>query len=57
MRKRFCEYCGDLLENKCDCPRELEEAREQRIRDYEDRPETQHGWRQQDLIEMHRREW
>lgn len=56
MEKRFCEYCGTPLEDGCDCLREAAEAREQFIEDYENSPETQYGWAQQDLIDLRRRE-
>jgi hypothetical protein len=56
MRKVYCQYCGELLENSCDCERELAEEREQFIEDYENSPETQYGWAQQDLIDTRRRE-
>jgi hypothetical protein len=56
VKKLFCQYCGELLENGCNCERELAEAHEQFIEDYENSPETQRGWAQQDLIEMHRME-
>ena len=60
MEKLYCSYCGELLEDGCDCERiaaeEAELRREQFIEDYENRPETQAGWAQQDLIDLRRRE-
>jgi hypothetical protein len=56
MKAKYCKYCGELLENKCDCERELSEERTQFIEDYENSPETHCGWAQQDLIDMRRRE-
>jgi hypothetical protein len=56
MKKKFCEYCGTPVEEGCDCLRELAEEREQFIEDYENSPETQYGWAQQDLIDLRRRE-
>ena len=56
MKRKFCEYCGELLENKCDCLYELSLYEEELIDELENRPETQLGWRQQDLIDMRRRE-
>ena len=56
MNKMYCPYCGELLADGCNCEREAAEAREQFIEDYENSPETQYGWAQQDLIDMRRRE-
>jgi hypothetical protein len=56
MKKRFCEYCGVPLEEGCDCKREAAEAETQFIEDYENSPETQYGWAQQDMIDLRRRE-
>lgn len=56
MKKLYCEYCGQLLSDGCDCQREAEEAELQFIEDYENSPETQYGWAQQDLIDLQRRE-
>lgn len=56
MQKLYCEYCGEPLENRCGCLRELAEYEAQLIEDYENSPETHYGWYQQDLIDMHRRE-
>jgi hypothetical protein len=53
MKKMFCQYCGEPLENKCDCLRELAEAEAEFIEDYENRPDVQYGWAQQDLIDQH----
>ena len=56
MKKTYCPYCGELLTAGCDCEREAAEAHEQFIEDYENSPETQYGWAQQDLIDSYRRE-
>ena len=41
MIKKYCPYCGNPVENGCDC--EVLAA-------------EQHGWAQQDIIDMYRRE-
>lgn len=56
MEKIYCCYCGELLEDGCDCERYAEEERLQFIEDYENSPETHAGWAQQDLIDMYRME-
>ena len=52
MKALYCQYCGALLDDNCDCEREIAEEREQRMQDYYDSPETQAGWANQDLIEL-----
>lgn len=56
MKKAFCPYCGEPTENGCECERLAAEERQQFIEDYENRPETQYGYYQQDIIDMYRRE-
>lgn len=56
MKPKFCQYCGQPLTENCDCAREIAEAHEQFLEDYYNDPEIQAGWRNQDLIEMRRRE-
>lgn len=56
MKKVYCTYCGELLEDGCTCERDAAEEMAQFIEDYENSPETQRGWTQQDLIDMRRRE-
>lgn len=56
MKKKYCEYCGQLLTENCGCAREIAEAHERFLEDYENDPEVQAGWRNQDLIDMRRRE-
>lgn len=56
MKPKFCQYCGTLLKDGCNCLKELAEAEKQFIEDYENRPDVQHGWAQQDLIDLRRRE-
>lgn len=56
MFKRFCPYCGEPLENGCDCERFTDEERERLMEDYENSPEVNFGYYQQDIIDMYRRE-
>ena len=56
MKPQFCQYCGEPLENRCSCLRDLAEAEADLVEELENRPETQEGYRQQDLIDMYRRE-
>ena len=56
MKKLFCEYCGELLSDKCDCNRELELARLDFIEALEESPESQLGYQYQDMIDSYRME-
>ena len=56
MKKMFCEYCGELLSNGCDCHLALEELAKSALEDYYNDLEVQRGWAQQDLIDTYRRE-
>ena len=56
MKKLYCPYCGEPLENGCECERLAAEEAAQLIEDYENDPIVQEGWRQQDIIDMYRRE-
>ena len=56
MKPKFCQYCGLPLTEHCDCAREIAETYEQFLEDYNNDPEVQYGWYQQDLIDMRRRE-
>lgn len=56
MKKMYCQYCGLPLTENCDCERIASEEYEQFLEDYENDPEVQAGWRNQDLIDMRRRE-
>lgn len=51
MKPLFCQHCGSPLTDKCDCEREASLEKEQWLEDYYNSPETQAGWRNQDLIE------
>lgn len=56
MKPKYCEYCGQLLSEGCECHREVAEYEANLVDELENRPETQYGWYQQDLIDMRRRE-
>lgn len=54
MRAKFCQYCGESLDEGCSCIRDIAQAEADFIEEYESRPDVQYGWVQQDLIDMHR---
>lgn len=56
MKPKFCQYCGTPLDEGCECLRDLAEYEAELIEELENRPETQLGYHQQDLIDMYRRE-
>ena len=56
MKKMYCPYCGQLLTENCECERIAAEKHEQFLDDYYNDPMVQLGWRQQDLIDIYRRE-
>lgn len=56
MKPIYCQYCGELLENRCGCLRELAEYEAERIEEYENRPETQAGYVFEDKMDMWRNE-
>ena len=56
MKKLYCEYCGELLENGCDCAREAEEERERTIEELEERQHDSGFYAFQDTMEIYRRE-
>ena len=56
MGKKYCGYCGELLEENCDCEREAAICEEQMVEDYMNSPETHAGWAQEDAIYNSRRE-
>ena len=55
MKPKFCQYCGIPLDEGCEC-RWIAEYEAELIEELENRPETQLGYRQQDSIDMYRRE-
>jgi len=54
MKRQFCPYCGEPLENGCDCEREAAEAEAELVEELEER-ELMYA-PQQDLIDMYRYE-
>lgn len=56
MKKMYCQYCGLPLTENCECERIAAEEHERFFEDYYNDPMVQEGWRQQDLIDMYRRE-
>ena len=56
MKPKYCQYCGIPLEENCECGRIAAEEYEQFLEAYENNPEVQYGWHQQDIIDMYRRE-
>ena len=56
MQMRYCRYCGKPLIEVCTCEADAAEAHERFIEEYEDRPDVQAGWAQQDLIDLRKRE-
>ncbi len=50
MGKKFCGYCGELLEANCRCEIIAKMEEEDYIKELEDRPETQAGWAFEDLM-------
>lgn len=56
MKKLYCPYCGELLENGCDCEREAEEAKFELIEELEERQHQSGFYAFQDMLEMCRNE-
>lgn len=54
VKPRFCQYCGEPLENECECWRVAAEEEALWLEEYESRSEVQEGWRQQDMIDLWR---
>ena len=52
FEKRFCPYCGALLEDGCDCAREAAEYEAEMIEELEER-QLRTAY-QQDLIDLYR---
>jgi len=56
MKKLFCEFCGESIENKCGCEKAHYEQVEFEKQEYLNSSETHQGWAQQDMIDLRRRE-
>ena len=56
MQVQYCRYCGKRLTEGCTCEADAAEIHNQFVEDYENRPDVQAGWAQQDLIDLRRRE-
>ena len=56
MLKRYCPYCGGLLEDGCDCEREAAEEAQALIDELEERQHNSGFYAFQDTMEMYRRE-
>ena len=54
MITKYCQYCGAPLDEGCECLRELAEYEADLLEELENRPETQLGYSQQDLIDSYR---
>lgn len=54
MKPKYCQYCGAPLDEGCECLRELAEYEADLLEELENRPETQLGYKQQDLIDSYR---
>lgn len=56
MQKLYCEYCGRLLSEGCECHIIAAQDYEEFLTNYECDPMINYGWGQQDMIDMYRRE-
>ena len=56
MKKLYCEYCGELLDDGCDCAREAEQEHMALIEELEERQHDSGFYAFQDTMEMMRRE-
>ena len=56
MRKLYCPYCGELIENGCNCEAEAAEAEAEFIEQLEERQHKNGFYAFQDMIEMYRNE-
>ena len=56
MRKLYCPYCGELIENGCNCEAEAAESEEEFIEQLEERQHKNGFYAFQDMIEMYRNE-
>jgi hypothetical protein len=56
IKKQYCPYCGNHIDDGCECEKEISLSRAEFIEEYENRPDVLQGWRQQDMIDMRKRE-
>ena len=56
MKKLYCPYCGELLEENCNCEYEVEKERNEIIEELEERQEKSGFYAFQDILEMYRSE-
>lgn len=56
MKKLYCPYCGELLENGCDCEREAAEEAARITEEIEERQHQSGFYAFQDMLEMFRNE-
>ena len=56
MKKQYCPYCGNPLENGCHCEEEAEREHEERIEELEERQHASGFYAFQDLLEMYKSE-
>ncbi len=51
---RFCQYCGEPLENGCDCLREIEDYEKEMIEELEERQHQSGFYAFQDLMDIYK---
>ena len=56
MKKLYCPYCGELLEDGCTCEQDAAEYADQLVEELEERQERSGFYAFQDMMEMYRRE-
>lgn len=56
MKKKFCQYCGEPLENRCECEKEVAEWEEEQREKLEERQHKSGFYAFQDLMETWRNE-
>ena len=56
IQPKYCQYCGELLENGCDCLREIAEREKEFIEELEERQHQSGFYAFQDMMETYRRE-
>jgi hypothetical protein len=56
MTRKYCQYCGEKLENGCSCEFYRATAIAEELENYDNNLDIQAGWSQQDLIDLYRKE-